>query len=338
MELTMDKIIKKAVEFKPLTFLANQLIGHYVTIFMLHRPLSKESNYHGLDPQLLDECLTYAKENGFVFASIDEIWSNALNGIKAQYPTLCFTIDDGFEDQLTDLVPVLLKHNAKPTLYVLVDFVDGLNWPWDYRLIYLINKTKRVELKFIHNNQEFTFNLLTPNEKIASRRALVKYMKYLPQKDFIFLMDEITEKLDVTLPTQIPGPYVAAKWDDLREYEKRGLKIGSHACSHRVFNSLSLEEVNEELIRAKTRLLAELKSPSNVFCYPSGTTLDYSAAHIPLLKELGYSAAVSATPGNTNYDFIKNDPYNIKRHSFPNSLDRFIRYTSWFEAMRSKLK
>ena len=338
MELTMDKIIKKAVEFKPLTFLANQLIGHYVTIFMLHRPLSKESNYHGLDPQLLDECLTYAKENGFVFASIDEVWNNALNGVKAQRPTLCFTIDDGFEDQLTELVPILLKHNAKPTLYVLVDFIDNLNWPWDYRLIYLINKTETVTLKFTHNNHEFTLDLATPNAKIASRRALVKYMKYIPQKDFMSLMDEITEKLDVILPTQIPGPYVAAKWDDLREYEKQGLKIGSHACSHRVFNSLSLNEVNEELIRAKARLSSELKSPSNVFCYPSGTTLDYSDAHVPLLKELGYSAAVSATPGNTNYNFIKNDPYNIRRHSFPNSLDRFIRYTSWFEAIRSKLK
>jgi len=338
MELTMDKIIKKAVEFKPLTYMANHLIGHYVTIFMIHRPLSKESNYQGLNPQLLDECLTYAKQAGFAFASIDEIFHNALNGIKAERPTLCFTIDDGFEDQLTELVPILLKHNAKPTLYVLVDFVDNLNWPWDYKLIYLINKTKTTELKFTHNNQTFNFNLSTPAEKITSRRALVKYMKYLPQSDFKLLMDEIIQKLEVTLPTQIPEPYVAANWDDLREYEKRGLRIGSHACSHRVFNSLSLNEVNEELIRAKNRLSAELQSPSNIFCYPSGTTLDYSSAHEPLLKELGYSAAVSATPGNTNYELIKNDPYNIKRHSFPNSLDRFVRYASWFEAVRSKLK
>ncbi len=338
MELTMDKIIKKAVEFKPLTFMANHLIGHYVTIFMIHRPLSKESNYQGLDPQLLDECLTYAKQHGFVFASIDEIWSDALNGIKAQRPTLCFTIDDGFEDQLTELVPILLKHNAKPTLYVLVDFVDNLNWPWDYKLIYLINKTKITTLGFTHNNQEFNFNLSSPAEKIASRRALVRYMKYLRQSDFTSLMDEITEKLDVSLPAKIPAPYVAAKWDDLRVYEKQGLKVGSHACSHRVFNSLSLEEVNEELIRAKTRLEEELQSPSNIFCYPSGTVSDYSINHAPLLKELGYAAAVSATPGNTSYDFIKNDPYNIRRHSFPNSLDRFVRYASWFEAMRSKLK
>lgn len=338
MELTMDKIIKKAVEFKPLTYVANQLIGHYVTIFMIHRPASKESSYQGLSPQLLDECLTYAEQHGFAFASIDELYNNARNGIKAERPTLCFTIDDGFEDQLTELVPVLLKHNAKPTLYVLVDFVDNLNWPWDYKLIYLINQTNISQLKFTHNNQEFSFDLSTPDQKITSRRALVRYMKYLPQQEFTRLMDEVNLKLDVALPTKIPDAYTAAKWNDLREYEKRGLRVGSHACSHRVFNSLSLEEVNDELIRAKTRLAEELQSPSNIFCYPSGTTLDYSSAHAPLLKELGYSAAVSATPGNTNFEFIKNDPYNIRRHSFPNSLDRFVRYASWFEAVRSKLK
>ncbi|MET0355158.1 MAG: polysaccharide deacetylase family protein [Cellvibrio sp.] len=334
----MDKIIKKAVEFKPLTYVANRLIGHYVTIFMIHRPSSKEINYQGLSPQFLDECLSYAKQQGFAFASVDEVYQNAINGVKTQQPTLCFTIDDGFEDQLTELVPVLLKHNAKPTLYVLVDFVDNLNWPWDYKLIYLINQTKITQLKFTHNNQEFSFDLSTPGEKITSRRALVKYMKYLPQHEFTSLMDEVNQKLDVMLPNKTPDAYAAAKWDDLREYEKQGLTVGSHACSHRVFNSLSLEEVNDELIRAKNRLATELQSPSNIFCYPSGTTRDYSSAHAPLLKELGYSAAVSATPGNTNYEFIKNDPYNIRRHSFPNSLDRFVRYASWFEAVRSKLK
>jgi hypothetical protein len=92
------------------------------------------------------------------------------------------------------------------------------------------------------------------------------------------------------------------------------------------------------LERAQVRLSQELTSPSTVFCYPSGTVQDYSALHAPLLKELGYPAAVSATAGNTNYKFIKEDPYNIRRHSFPTNLDRFIRYASWFEAVRSKLK
>ena len=338
MELTMDKIIKKAVEFKPLTAVANQLIGHYVTIFMIHRPTSKESNYHGLNPQLLDECLTYAKQNGFEFSSIDEIFTNALNGVKADRPTLCFTIDDGFDDQLNELVPILLKHNAKPTLYVLVDFIDTINWPWDYKLIYLINHTELKELKFTHNNREFNFDLSTGAQKTASRRTLVRYMKYLSQKEFFDLMAEVIQKLDVVLPDQIPEAYAPAKWSELREYEKRGLRVGSHACTHRVFNSLSLDEVRSELKRAQTRLAEELASPSNIFCYPSGTTQDYSNLHAPLLQELGYPAAVSATPGNTNYTFIKKDPYNIRRHSFPNNLDRFIRYASWFEAVRSKLK
>jgi peptidoglycan/xylan/chitin deacetylase (PgdA/CDA1 family) len=338
MESTMDKIIKKAVEFKPLTALANQLLGHYVTIFMMHRPSSKESNYQGLNPELLDQCLSYAKQHGFSFASIDEVFANAVKGIKPDRPTLCFTIDDGFEDQLNELVPILLKHDAKPTLYVLVNFLDNVDWPWDYKLIYLISHSSVTRLNFTHNSNDFSLDLSSQEAKISSRRALVKYAKYLSESDFAEFMATIINALEVPVPATAPKHFEPAKWDSLREYEKQGLTVGSHACSHRVFSSLSLETVRREVSYAHTRLAAELVSPSKVFCYPSGTSKDYSAEHAPLLKELGYPAAVSAIAGNTNFEAIKNDPYNIKRHSFPSNFDRFVRYASWFEAVRSRLR
>lgn len=334
----MDNIIKNTVELKVLTALANRLIGHYVTIFMMHRPLSKESNYHGLDPELLDQCLTYAKQRGFNFSSIDQIFNDALNGIVPDRPTLCFTLDDGFEDQLHELVPILLKHDAKPTLYVLVDFVDNIDWPWDYKLVYLITHTKVNELKFTHNDNTFALDVSSPEAKICSRRALVKYAKYLPREELAKLMAQIVHLSEIQLPARAPEFYKPATWDGLREYEQKGLKIGSHACSHRVFNSLPLDVVREEVTRAQARLNAELVSPSQIFCYPSGTTQDYSDVHAPVLKELGYPAAVSAIAGNTDFSSIKKDPYNINRHSFPTTFNRFVRYASWFEAVRSKLR
>ena len=334
----MDNIIKNTVELKVLTALANRLIGHYVTIFMMHRPLSKESNYHGLDPELLDQCLAYAKQRGFNFSSIDQIFNDALNGVVPDRPTLCFTLDDGFEDQLNELVPILLKHDAKPTLYVLVDFVDNIDWPWDYKMVYLITHTKINELRFTHNNNAFALDVSSPETKICSRRALVKYAKYLPREELATLMAQIMDLSEIQLPARAPELYKPATWDSLREYEHKGLKVGSHACSHRVFNSLPLDAVREEIDRAQRRLKSELVSPSNVFCYPSGTKQDYSEAHAPLLKELGYAAAVSAIAGNTDFSSIKKDPYNINRHSFPTTFNRFVRYASWFEAVRSKLR
>jgi peptidoglycan/xylan/chitin deacetylase (PgdA/CDA1 family) len=334
----MDNIIKNTVELKVLTALANRLIGHYVTIFMMHRPLSKESNYHGLDPELLDQCLTYAKQQGFNFSSIDQVFNDALNGVVPDRPTLCFTLDDGFDDQLNELVPILLKHDAKPTLYVLVDFVDNVDWPWDYKLVYLITHTKVTELKFTHNGNPFALDLSSPQAKICSRRTLVKYAKYMSREDLAELMVQLIELSGIQPPIKAPQFYKPASWDSLREYEKQGLTVGSHACSHRVFSSLSLDVISREVAHAQARLNTELVSPSKIFCYPSGTGKDYSDIHAPLLKELGYPAAVSAIAGNTDFQSIKKDPYNIKRHSFPSSLERFARYASWFEAMRSKLR
>src|SRR6187402_1686971 len=130
----MDKLLTHVLGFKPLNKFINKLLGHYVTIFMIHRSVAKDDSYQGLSPELLEQCLIYAKNNNYHFASLDEVVHNAMNDIQPERPTLCFTLDDGFDDQVKELVPILLKYGAKPTIFVLSNFVDGLDWPWDSRL------------------------------------------------------------------------------------------------------------------------------------------------------------------------------------------------------------
>lgn len=314
----------------------NKLLGHYVTIFMLHRSLAKDDSYQGLSPDLLEQCLIYARDNNYHFASLDEVVHNALQGIKPSAPTLCFTIDDGFDDQLQELVPLLLKYNAKPTLFVLANFIDGVDWPWDSRLAYIVWNTQHASGSINYKGKTFELNFDTLQNKLKTRRTLVKYAKNMSRQELDQFIDAVSSELGVQTPLVAPDIYKPASWDDLRHYESLGLKIGSHACSHRVFSSLSIEEVERELIHAKSRLNSELKLPSEVFCYPSGTAQDYSAVHAKLVEKLGYIAAVSAKPGNTTNSLIKSDPFNINRHGFPHSLKRFIRYASWLEAIRSR--
>lgn len=314
-----------------------KLLPQYVTIFMLHRASPSNGAYLGTCPKLLDNCLNYAKKNNYQFLSIDEVVKMAIEGKSTSRPSLCFTLDDGFSDQLFELIPVLLKYEAKPTFFVLADFISQLNWPWDAKISYIIANTKTNEDFFKFEGTQFSLDFTSQEKRIATRRKIVQYAKTIDPNGLNRLLAALENQFNIAIPEKAPQQYSSPTWEQLRKFENDGLHVGSHACSHRVFSSLSLEDVKEEMQRAKSILNREINNPSSVFCYPSGTARDYHNEHAKLVENLGYQAAVSANPGNPTFIDIKNDLFNIKRHSFPKSMDYFVRYTSWIEYLRGKI-
>lgn len=333
----MDRLIAHFVVISPLNALALGFLGHYVTIYMLHRPTPDNKSYNGTCPKLLEKCLAYAQKKRFQFASLDELVQMAIKGEKPKKPTLCFTMDDGYLDQVTVLTPIFLKYNAKPTIFVLSDFSDNIDWPWDAKLMYLAQTTEVPSVEFEYENQFFSLSFKTQSERVESRRKITAFAKHLEDKKQDSFLQMMQNKLAVTLPKTAPEAFAPADWESLRHYQKLGLNIGAHGKTHKVFNTLSNEDVMQELLESKRRLFAEIPQASHVFCYSSGTTRDYSQSHCPLVADAKFIAAVSANPGNTSLSLIKQDLFNIKRHGFPGSYEKFIRYSSWVEYLRSKI-
>lgn len=333
----MDRLIANLVAISPLNSLATSLFGHYVTIYMLHRPSPKNKIYNGTCPDLLEKCLAYAQKEQFEFASLDELVSMAIKGQKPKKPTLCFTMDDGYLDQLTVLTPIFLKYNAKPTIFVLSDFSDNIDWPWDAKLIYLSQATSVTSVEININGEILALNFNSQEERIKNRRKLTGIVKHLADKEQDDFLHQLEDKLAVSLPKTAPEEFAPADWESLRHYQKLGLNVGAHGKTHKVFTSLDNDRIKEELSVSKNRLFAEIPQASNVFCYSSGTDEDYSINHCPLVAEANFIAAVSAKPGNSTLSTIKQDLFNIKRHSFPSNLEKFIRYSSWVEYIRSKI-
>lgn len=331
----MDITLHRLLASSRISALMNFIVGHYVTIYMIHRPQPLDGAYEGLTPALLEECIVYAKKTGFEFASIDDVLADAIAGRKPKRPTICFTLDDGYQDQLDQLVPVLLAHDCKPTLFTIVDMIDGVIWPWDAKLSYATWTSTQAQANFHFNNTMFDLALDSPAARIRSRRQLTRFGKTLkPEHLHEFIQTALTA-LAFDPNANIPASYRPVSWDSLRSAEQQGLRIGSHACSHQVFAVLSDAQINSELERANSLLAQELNAPSRVFCYPSGTVNDYSSHHVQLVKAQGYAGALTSTPGNTNLKQIQKNPFQIKRHSFPNSFEKFVRYSSWLEYIRS---
>lgn len=334
----MKSALLKVMTSRPVDHLMSKMIGPFVTIYTLHRPSPADKSFSGIDEGLLEQCLQYAVERGYAFASIDELVESALRGERLTKPTLCFTLDDGYADQLTRLIPVLLKYQAKPTLFAITDFVDKQDWPWDARLAYLIWNTPETQLRLESKGQELILDCANAKERIATRRAMSRYAKTLTREELPIFLAAMEQACAIAVPQQTPTNYAAANWDELRQFEQQGLRVGAHTCTHHVLSAQSDEQIIAELTGSRARIQTEMQNPSQVFCYPSGTAGDFSATRHPaLVQQAGFTAAITTISKPTNFEAMRARPFLIDRIGFPETFARFVRYSSWIEVLRSRL-
>jgi peptidoglycan/xylan/chitin deacetylase (PgdA/CDA1 family) len=333
----MNTFMRWAITNRGLESYFSSLFGSYVTVFMLHRAAPADKSFHGISEELLERCLRYAVENGYDFMSVDEVVDCAVQRKKVSRPTLCFTLDDGYADQVSRLVPVLLRYRTKPTIFAITDFIDGLDWPWDAKLAYAVKHSPLTKCNLNVRGDITHLDLSTPEARIRSRRFVTSHVKSQRLEDLNDYISEVEAACQVSIPVEAPEDYRPATWDELRASENQGLTVGSHTRSHAVLSSLNDQRVAAELAHSKRRLSEELTRPSQVFCYPSGTKRDFSRSHEKLVKAANYQGAVSTISQTSYLSAIRQNPYRVTRIGFPTQFDKFVRYSSWFEALRSKL-
>lgn len=80
-------------------------------------------------------------------------------------------------------------------------------------------------------------------------------------------------------------------WEELRELERHGVAVQSHAVSHRGFSTLDAAEQEEELRRSRLLLEERLDRPVELFSFPFGDAGANPEATTELLRRAGYRAA-----------------------------------------------
>jgi peptidoglycan/xylan/chitin deacetylase (PgdA/CDA1 family) len=82
-----------------------------------------------------------------------------------------------------------------------------------------------------------------------------------------------------------------AGWSDLVAFERAGMSVQSHGCSHRRLSQLSAVEQREEIVRSKDLLEQRLEKSITLFSYPYGDDGQGADAVRHTLQVNGYGAA-----------------------------------------------
>jgi protein-tyrosine-phosphatase/peptidoglycan/xylan/chitin deacetylase (PgdA/CDA1 family) len=341
MRETLERYVVRLLSLPPLLRTLNRALNRFPVILTLHRRANPEQGIGGHDPAVIREQLQFILRNGYRVVAMDAIdaWVNGADLDMTN--TVAFTFDDGYRDQAEVVREVFVPLGIPATMFLITDFVDGRLWPWDTRIKWLIHNapTGHPEIHIPTTGlQDHLESNSAARRKLANR--FISHLEFRPPEIVEAAIRDLACALQMHIPESPPPYHTPLSWDDARELEKFGIRFGSHSQSHHVFSGLTNEEAERQIRHARARLENELAAPLLTFGYPIGNRWNFTGRELKLLSEIGYTSAVTMTPGavaqpEPGQRYAK---YVINRYSMPETVEDLVQYVSWIERIKDRAR
>ncbi len=99
-------------------------------------------------------------------------------------------------------------------------------------------------------------------------------------------------------------------WEELEKLASAGIEIGAHTMTHRRLSDLSEAEQRDEIAESRRLIADRLSAEVTAFAYPFGTAADYTDTTVRLVREAGFSYAVSNRYGP---NLLEASPWTLRR-------------------------
>ena len=124
---------------------------------------------------------------------------------------------------------------------------------------------------------------------------MLQFLKTLDGEARLGWIDQLVEKLQVHDPCTEQDLMLG--WDEVRTMHEAGISFGSHTVTHPILTALSPGRMRQELVESKQAIERELQAPVRSFAYPNGKAGDFNEATKAILREAGYSCALTTIVG-----------------------------------------
>lgn len=261
-------MLKKII--KEIKIFLKMLLGLYL-LFSGKVNISKEEifskNYitslffHNPSQQLFKRCIQWLKKNGYFFISVDQLIQYVQN--KQEFPkgAVWLSIDDGWKDNIHNIIPVINEYKIPITFFITTDPVEnqGIFW-WTF-----FEKCKD-QLPNYFKGSLLDFKRI----KEKDRKKIIQDLKKNCKKRILREAMEIEEVKSLT-----QNPLVT---------------IGSHTVHHTITINCTDDELEFEIKKSKEKLQKWTNKKVKCFSYPNGW---YDGRERKILKESGYKLAAT---------------------------------------------
>ncbi len=213
---------------------------------------------------------------------------------RLQPRTACITFDDGYPDWRDGVVPLLESRNAHATFFITSGQFKGLPM-WHERVYHALRHAP---------GDVFDLPGLglppLPIAKMEDRRMAaeftVRHLKYQP----LSVREGLLQRLEQATGVKCDD-VLRMSTDDLRHLHNRGFGIGAHTVSHPILTLCDPMMAAREIGGVREELESIAGGSIRSFAYPNGRPgTDFSEEHVGLVRQAGYTFAVSTQWGAAN--------------------------------------
>lgn len=205
---------------------------------------------------------------------------------------LAITFDDGYRDNLTHAAPILARHGLPATVFLATGFIGTAEVPWVDRLAHAF-KTTRAEMFAAPWGERLP--LTDDAARLAALDRLRACLKRMPDDDVRPAVDRILETLGAT--DQRGFKNLMLTWDDMHALMGLGFSVGAHTVTHPILTRVTPERARTEIVGSRAMIEAACGRAPRAFAYPNGQPVDHTEALAHLVREAGFSCAVTTSFG-----------------------------------------
>ncbi len=216
---------------------------------------------------------------------------------------VCVTFDDGYADNASCALPILRRHSIPATMFVSTGFLNGGRM-WNDSVIEALRLAggDSLDLGEIGLGR---FELVDFESRMNAAESIIGAIKHRDPRDRLALVGEIEQRVD-----GLPGDLMMTD-EQVKSLAGGGMTIGAHTVNHPILASVADDTAREEIRESKNYLESLVQDEVQLFAYPNGRPgLDYSAGHPGMVRDLGFSAAVSTHWG---VGIPESDRYQLPR-------------------------
>jgi len=203
----------------------------------------------------------------------------------------CITFDDGYADNAEVALPILKRHNATATFFISTGFLDGGRM-WNDTIIESVRRApgNMLDLSSLGLGRH---DISDPAARRRAIGAILGSIKYLAHAERLEQVAAVERNIGEPLPNDL-----MMRSEQVRLLADSGMTIGAHTVSHPILARLPTAEARQEIASSRETLKAITGRPITLFAYPNGKpTEDYLLEHVAMVRELGFSGAVSTAWG-----------------------------------------
>lgn len=242
-------------------------------ILCLHRVMTEtevraQSIHHSMwvSPETLDNLLQWTQRIGEI-VSLDEIMDFSKTHDK---PIFCITFDDGWLDNYTLAFPILKKHNAPATIFVVTDAITTGNLFWVDEFVqkaaHLFHAPNAALLAWISEHTK----IIAPKKSSAADKELmnnvIEALKTLSDSARVATLASFYKTFAID-PQPITGKLM--DWSQVQAMAEAGISFQSHTHTHKILVDVDDGTMLYELTESKRIIEEKLDAHCDHFCFPN---------------------------------------------------------------------